>query len=303
MSNTTFQPPLSRETPQSPPPDPAAVEPCQPTERHLAPNISRASRVALPESLDLEVQCALRLIGPEGPRYGTAVRLFAEGLTLLTHEAPVVGGVVLLEIDLDEANLVHIEAVVVSARRPDPTAPARVTVRWAELRPAALGRLAAWVDSRTQVVEPHIQVLVAAQPLPQIRRGGQDPTVAVTELGETPRRGWIATLRQRVRGVRPDVRGPALPPFRGHVVALPDGVSLLVAWSGEAAWRSDWTHYLADGQLPLPPGMDGGERRRVLLRLPDGSQREASAQPLRGDRLALQLDARERPRSVSTASR
>lgn len=301
MANRTFSPAISRETADLAPPDPAAVEPCQPTERHALPRWSREARPALPDSLDLEVQCALRLLGPQGPRFGTAVRLFAEGLTLLTHEPPPVGGVVLIEIDLDEANQLQLDAVVVSARRPDPAAPARVTVRWGQLRPAALGRLAAWVEARGQLDERRLAVQVSAPLEP--RRPAQDPTAAVTELGEVPRRGWIATLRQRVRGVRPEVRGPEKPSFRGLVVALPDGVSLLVGWASEAAWRSDWEHYLADGQLPLPAGLDGAERRRVVMRLPDGSQREAEARPLRSGRLALQLGAHERPRSMSTASR
>ena len=302
MPSTTSGSPVSRET-LAFPPDPSAVEPALPTERHAAPDLVRSARPALPESLDMEVQCAVRLLADSGTRYGTVVRLFAEGLSLVAHEAPPVGALIELEIDLDDVNLVKIEAIVIGVRRAGPAAPARVTVRWATLRPLALGRLAAWVELRERAEDERLRVQVGARPLPAIRRGPHDPTVAVTELGDTPRRGWIAALRQRVRGVRPEVRGPARPPFRGVVAPLSDGVSLMVAWSAEAAWRSDWMHYLADGQLPIPPSVDGAERRRVVLRLPDGRQREAEATPLRSDLLSVRMIHAERVRSVSTASR
>ena len=76
MPSTTSGSPVSRET-LAFPPDPSAVEPAMPTERSPAPDVARSARPSLPDSLDMEVQCAVRLLADSGTRYGTVVRLFA----------------------------------------------------------------------------------------------------------------------------------------------------------------------------------------------------------------------------------
>jgi hypothetical protein len=274
----------ARETPsqaQAEPVDPAAVLEL-PTELRAAP---APVGDALPAELDVGLQCAARFAGPTGGGFGTLVRLMGEGLTLLCHGPPPVGARLRLRVELDDDEIVEMDVQVIMVR-PDPGAgPARVTARWSKLPGETAGALMGFLRRRAEAEasRPVLRVAVRERPpMPTITREPRDPTGAVTELGSAPRRGWIATLRQRARGLRPDIVGPARAPFRGQVELLPDGHNLVVRWAAEEDWRCDWVEHLSQGLLPLPAGLSGPGRRRVQLRLPDGGLREALAAPARG---------------------
>lgn len=274
----------ARETPDhaaSAPVDPAAVFEL-PTELRAAP---APVGDALPAELDVGLQCAARFAGPTGGGFGTLVRLMGEGLTLLCHGPPPVGARLRLRVELDDDEIIEMDVQVIIVR-PDPGAgPARVTARWAKLPGETVAALLGFLRRRAEAEasRPVLRVAVRERPpMPAISREPRDPTGAVTELGSAPRRGWIATLRQRARGLRPDIVGPTRAPFRGAVELMPDGQGMLVRWAAEEDWRCDWVEHLSQGLLPVPGGLSGGGRRRVHLRLPDGSVREALAAPARG---------------------
>ena len=271
-----------------------AVDPADPAEVRELPTTVRVRSAPvgdrLPADLDVGVQCAARFDGPGVSGFGTLVRLMGEGLTLLCHGPPVAGARLRLRVEFDDDEVISCEVVVVSAR-PDPGAgPARVTARFVDLPSETSRAILDFLRRRAEALAsgPILRVALRPAAAPAIPVDA-DPAGEVTELGAAPRRGWIATLRQRARGLRPDIVGPARPAFRGRVSVLPDGHGLQVGWSGEDDWQLDWDAHLSQGLLPLPVGLEGGSRRRVQLLLPDGTVREAMAGPARGAAGVLRL--------------